>query len=234
MNPSQFMAAASGLGIGGFDPAPAMIAAVFMAAHTSGTPENARAVRRHVLLFGLLLIGGTVVWGVGLSTLVGEHLADVPWHNLLRSGSWAAGIELVIAVLGLGFAAHRWAHRLDPPQEEKKRNAAGLMLVALGFVGLVTADLPFVVAIGLSSHQPLWAVIPAFVAWAIISQIPLFVLCIAVLLNKHQAVSGVIGRAWTALRTWVRPAIPIGIAGVCILLALDAARFFLLGRFLIG
>lgn len=234
MSPFQFTAAAAGLGIGGFDPAPALIAAVFMAARPSGTPPAIRTVRRDVLWFGLLLIGGTAAWGIGLSRLLGERLAGVPWHGLLRAGGWAAGIELAVAVLGLCFAGYRWAHRSDPPQEEKARSRAGLMLVAVGFVALVTADMPFVITIGLSSHQPLWAVVPAFIMWAIISQVPLFILCVAVLFNKHRRVSSVIGRAWGSLRRWVRIAVPIGIASASLLLLIDSARFFVLGHFLIG
>lgn len=234
MNPIQFLAASSGLGVGGFDPAPALIAAVFMAARPSETPEQARGVRRDVLLFGTVLIVGTVLWGVGLSLLVGERLANVPWYGLLRAGGWAAGVELLLAIAGFCAAGYKWVHRNDPPREEKARNRAGLMLVALGFVAIVTADVPFIVTIGLSSHQPVWAMIPAFIVWAVVSQFPLFVLCIAVLVNKHRKVSRVIGRAWDSLRTWVRWAVPVGLASVSVLLLLDAARFFLLGRFLIG
>lgn len=108
------------------------------------------------------------------------------------------------------------------------------MLVALGFVAIVTADVPFIVTIGLSSHQPVWVVIPAFIVWAVVSQFPLFVLCIAVLFNKHRNVSQLIGRVWDSLRRWARWAVPIGLASVSVLLLLDAARFFLLGHFLIG
>ncbi|RUQ21752.1 hypothetical protein [Kocuria sp. HSID16901] len=236
MNELQFFGVASGLGIGGFDPVPALIAAVYIAARGNSGQSAARKARRDVLLFGAVLILGTAAWGFALSRLLGEHLADIPWHSLLRAGGWAAGIEILVAIVGLCFAGYRWIHRNDPPEEKEQqdRSLAGLLSVALGFVAIVTADLPFVVTIGLSSHQPAWAVLPAFLAWAVISQGPLFVMCVAVLFNQHHRASKWIGRAWSAARPWIRTAIPVAIAVICVLLLLDAGRYFVMGRFLVG
>lgn len=236
MNELQFFGVASGLGIGGFDPAPALIAAVYMAARSSAPGRGPAKARRDVLLFGAVLILGTALWGILLSRLLGEHLAEIPWHSLLRAGAWAAGAEVIVAAVGLGYAGYRWAHRNDPPEEkdQKNRSLTGLLVVALGFVALVTADVPFVVTIGLSSHHPPWIVVPAFIVWAIISQVPLFILCVAVLFNRHGRVAEWIGAAWSAARRWIRIAIPLAIAAVCVLLLADAARYFLVGRFLVG
>lgn len=236
MNELQYFGVASGLGLGGFDPAPALIAGVYMATRSSASGFTPGKTRRDVLLFGSLLILGTALWGALLSSLFGERLAEVPWHSLLRAGAWAAGIEIALAVGGLVFAWFRWIHRADPPKdtENQNRSLAGLLVVALGFIALVTTDVPYVVMIGLSSHHPAWVVVPAFLSWAIISQVPLFILCVAVLFNRQSKVAQWIGKAWSAARRWVRTAIPLAIAVVCLLLLADAAEFFLVGRFLVG
>ncbi|MDN5640955.1 MAG: hypothetical protein L0I17_09335, partial [Actinomycetia bacterium] len=73
MSIPAYLAACAGLALGGFDPGPLLIAAVFMAART--TPDAARAVRRSVFDFGAVLIGGTIAWGVALSLVFGKSLA---------------------------------------------------------------------------------------------------------------------------------------------------------------
>lgn len=234
MSALAFLGTCVVLALGGFDPAPLLIAAVYMAARPAHTPEASRSVRRTVFAFGTLLIGGTVVWGVTLSLLFGQSMAQVHWEKFLRAGAWAAGVELAAGLAALGYAAWRWRRRHEPPQEEKNHGPWGLMAVALGFVALVTTDPPFIVAIGLSGSQPLWAVIVGHVLWAVVSQLPLFVLCLAVLANKHRKVAEVVGGWWARIRPLVNVLIPLGLALVGALLVLDAAEFFVLGRFMIA
>ncbi|MCP3425668.1 hypothetical protein NBM05_06490 [Rothia sp. AR01] len=233
MEPGAFIASASALGVGGLDPAPPLIAAVYMAARPAADPLAAGRVRRAVLVFGVLLIGGTALWGVLLSRLVGDRLDAIPWGHLLRAGAVVAWIELAVALAGLVYAGYRWRIRNRPPKEEKNRSFAGLLLVAAGFVALVTSDPPFVLAAGLSGNQPLWAAATGLVLWALISQAPLAVLCGAVVANQHRRVAVLIGRWWSAAERWVNIVLPAGIAAVCALMLVDVGKYFLLGRFLI-
>jgi hypothetical protein len=233
MEPGAFIASAGALGLGGLDPAPPLIAAVYMASRPASSPHAARRVRRAVLVFGIVLIGGTALWGIALSLLVGERLDAIPWGHLLRAGAVVAWLEVAAALAGLVYAGYRWRRRDREPEAERDRSFAGLLLVAVGFVALVTSDPPFVLATGLSGHQPLWAVVAGMLLWTLVSQAPLALLCGAVMANQHRRAARLIGRAWTAARRWVNLILPLGVAAVCVLMLLDAGKYLLLGRFLI-
>lgn len=233
MSTAAFLGSCLALGLGGFDPAPLLIAAVFMASRPDADAHAAREARRGTLVFGLVLIGGTALWGTVLSRLFGSALAEVPWGAILRGGAWAAGAEALLGAAALVWAVLRWRARNRPAQPEKDHSLRGLVLVALGFVAIVTSDVPFVVAVGLSGHQPLWAVVLGQVLWAVVSQAPLFLLCLAVLAHRHRAMARVVGGWWEAIRPGVRLAVPVLLAVLGLLLLLDAADFLVTGQFLV-
>lgn len=201
------------LSLGGFDPAPALIAAVFLA------NPAVRKPRASVLTFGAVLIGGTAVWGLVLSKVVGERIRDIPWHEilhvLLHSGLWTVALKLAVAAGLLVYAVISFRKR-GREKEEKTRTAAGLIAVALGFVALVTSDVPFVATVALSSHQPFAVQVVGLSLWAIISQVPLFALCVAVALGQHGAFARWLEKLWTR----VRPVIGVLIPVACTLAAL--------------
>lgn len=201
------------LSLGGLDPAPALIAAVFL------TNPVVRKPRASVLTFGAVLIGGTAVWGLVLSKVVGERIRDIPWHEVLRvllhSGLWTVALKLALAAGLLVYAVISFRKR-GRQKQEKSRTAAGLLVVALGFVALVTSDVPFVATVALSSHQPFGVQILGLGLWAIISQVPLFALCVAVALGKHGAFARWLEKVWTR----VRPVIGALIPAACTLIAL--------------
>ncbi|MFK0729325.1 MULTISPECIES: hypothetical protein [Rothia] len=231
MSIPAYLAACAGLALGGFDPGPLLIAAVFMAARTA--PDAARAVRRSVFGFGAVLIGGTIAWGIALSLVFGKSLADIPWGHWLRAGAGAAGVELLLGLVALGWAGWAWRRRNRPPRPERNRSSWGLLAVAVGFVAIVTTDPPFIVAVGLSGDQPLWAVIAGQIIWAVVSQAPLFVLCLAVLANRHRAVARTVGGWWERFRPVLNVLLPLGVGLLGLVLISDAAEYFALGRFLI-
>ncbi|MFK0729303.1 hypothetical protein NQ707_09045 [Rothia sp. BD8] len=69
MSIPAYLAACAGLALGGFDPGPLLIAAVFMAARTA--PDAARAVRRCVFGVGAGVLGGALAGGVALARGLG-------------------------------------------------------------------------------------------------------------------------------------------------------------------
>lgn len=233
MSPLAYLATAAGLSLGGFDPGPLLIAAVFMAARPPTDAAAARGVRRSVLAFGLVLLSGTFAWGLVLSLLVGEDLARVPWVHLLRTGWWIAALELAAAVALVVWAVLKRRNRNAPEKPPKNRSAAGLLLVAVGFVAIVTTDPPFIVLVGLSGTQPLWAVVAGHVVWTVISQLPLFLLVLAVLANRHRKVAQVIGGWWDRIRPALGVALPVLAVLAALALAADALEYLLAGHYLL-
>lgn len=211
-------------GLGGFDPAPALIGAAAL---------GARTPRRHVLGFAGLLVGGTALLGMVLTALLGSQLAGVDWHKLLRGGATAAWIELAVGVGLLGYGAYR-LRGAAAPEKERRRSPAGLYLTALGFVGIVVFDVPFEILNAAAGAQPVWQVIAGWVLWAVISQFPLVALALSVVVGRH----GWLVRVMTGLRERYGAAAHLMLGVVLVLvglfLAADAVRFLALGRFVIA
>ena len=235
-----FLAATVGLALGGFDPAPALIASIFLGTHSGGSGDaagrdDARA-RSAVLAFGAALIGGTAAWGILLTALFGPALSSVHWLHLLRLGAWAAGIEATAAVAVLAWAWWAWRRRARPREERRRpvRGPAGLMLVAVGFVAIVTTDVPFIVQIAMGSEQPGWLMVVGHVLWAAVSQLPLLVLCVAVAVGRHHAAARAVGKVWERVRPVTARVLPLAGAAVGLLMLADAADFFVTGQFLIN
>ena len=104
---------------------------------------------------------------------------------------------------------------------ETMRIAGGLVLFTVAM------------AVGLFGDQPLWAVIAGQIIWAVVSQAPLFVLCLAVLANRHRAVARTVGGWWERFRPVLNVLLPLGVGLLGLVLISDAAEYFALGRFLI-
>ncbi len=231
MSIPQYFALMLPLGLGGFDPAPMFIALYYL------TKNPGRAGRRTVLGFSVLLVGGTMVWGMFLTLLFGERIAHIPWrdvlHFLLSAGMWTTLGKLVIGTVLLGFAGFRFCKILrgaagKAKEPKKDRTAWGLMLVALGFVLIVTTDLPYDLFISASSAQPLWAQVLGISGWALISQSPLVLYALAVALGKEAVFSRTLEKVRARLEVILAYAIPTLAAIVGAALVLDAVLFALL------
>ncbi len=233
MSTSSFLGLLFPLGLGGFDPAPALIAAVYL----SGGGGSALASRRRgVLLFGLILMGGTAAWGIALTALVGASIAQIPWadivHLALDAGVWTALGKGLLALGLVAFGVYKL--RSKPSPETKNRGLWGLLLVALGFIAIVTADLPFIATVVLAAEQSLWTSTLAFILWSFISQSPLFLLCLAVLLHRDAVFTVWLNRAWSRVAPLVGLTVAVLCLGAGISLGIDALLYPLWGNALPG
>jgi hypothetical protein len=222
----SFIGAAAATGLGGFDPGPALIGA---AALGSGIPH------RHVLGFGAVLISGTAISGIVVTALVGSRLSQVDWHALLRDGATAAWIELAVGVGLLVYATHRLVRRHHGARTSTRRppNVTGLYLTALGFVAIVVFDVPFEIFVATAGDQPQWLVGAGWILWALISQLPLALLLVAIMAKRHTAMVRIVTAAQKRLGPLAHLLFGAALGLVGLFLTVDAVRFLAIGRFLI-
>lgn len=102
--------AMSGLGLLGFDPGPGLIAAGAL---------SMGARRRTIPLFALALIGGTTLWGVVLTLVLGPAIRSIRWLAVAES-PWGLGVAAVLAVaLAWWGTPIRDAHPARPPRPRR-------------------------------------------------------------------------------------------------------------------
>lgn len=210
--------------LGGFDPAPALIAAAALAAGIR---------RRHVLIFAALLLGGTALWGLVLSLTGGARLGRVDWHALARDGAVAAWVELALGLVAGGWALYRLLRRPRPESAREVRSPWGLYATAAGFVAIVVFDLPFDVMVVASAAQPLFLTVPGWAAWAALSQAPLTILCAAAALGRHTAAAARMQSLWARLAPVAGTVATACLTAAALVLVADAAQFLARGRFLV-
>lgn len=175
------------LGIAGFDSTGAI---VIITALTMGLSK------KQILLFAITTFIGTVLIGVGCSTFLGTSVNTI--SNLLNSipdivYMW---IELIIGILLLKWFVERvFFKSKNDVKEEKKESFLtkyiknGLFIVGIFFAITALTDPSFLALITISGHsQNVFMVILANCMWILISQLPIFVLTIAILFNKHEKV----------------------------------------------
>lgn len=229
MNTAEYAATVLATAAGGFDPAPMVIMAAALGAGVR---------RRHIVGSSVLLLGGTVLLGLGLTLLVGPVLQSVDWWGLVRHGAVAAWVELALGTALAVFAVVRAVSRRrgTAPEQEKPpaRNAWALYVTALVFVGIVVFDPPFDIHVAVAAAQPLPVMVLGWVAWALISQIALTLLLLLTALGRQERFSAVMQRAWARISPWVGVAVTVLLALAALFLVLDAGRFLLLGHFLVG
>lgn len=236
---SEFLGLMMSLAIGGFDPAPALIGGVFLASGSGGTASFSTR-RHHILIFAVTLIGGTALWGAILATTVGARLAAVNIGAILRialnAGWWTiAGKTLIataVACVGWyywrrnmklsGATAHSDACAHERMESTKKDNGLrGLMLTALFFIAIVTTDVPFLAGAIAAGTQPLWAIAIGNLLWAVISQLPLVALCIALGFGKARAFSQWLQQWWIKVKDWFRGIVPAACTVICTTILID-------------
>lgn len=239
-----FLGLMSSLALGGFDPAPALIAGVFLAAGAHSAASFSTR-RHHVLLFATALIGGTALWGVVLALTVGSQIAAVDFggiiHAALNAGWWTILGKALIAIVVAGVGWNYWRRKKkakNPASGEVDARAAveqaekdktkkqtkglrGLMLTALFFVAIVTTDVPFLAGAIAAGSQPLWANVVGNLLWAIISQLPLVVLCVALAFGRAQAFSEWLQRWWDKVKRWFHGIIPTACALISLSIIID-------------
>ncbi|MBK5249869.1 MAG: hypothetical protein JJE50_10655 [Actinomycetales bacterium] len=225
---TRLLLAALALGVGGFDPAAALVGAAAL---------GAGARERVVVAYAAVVLVVTTGLGAVLSMTVGARLADFRWSRLLPPDQVNAWIGLLLGVGLLVWGIQRstrstYAH----PGPKEARGTGPFAMVAFGCVyGLATvfdpAFVAMVVIAGRISGQP--EVLAAWAVWTVLAQLPLVVLLVALLRGSH-------GRSVLLLEQWwrrARPALRWVVTGALLLsggfLVLDAVWWFTTGGLLV-
>ncbi|WP_028280509.1 hypothetical protein [Arthrobacter sp. H5] len=220
-------AAALGLAVAGLDPVGALIA---ISALASGMRM------RWIIVFGLVVLAGTALLGSFLSLTIGRQLADIDWTFLIPDGAVGAVAELVIAALLLGWAYRRLRKPDTSARKPQRKRSGGPALVAFGALFAVSAvlDPTFVGLVVVAGRgEPVWQVFLAHSLWALISQLPLTVLLIAVAFRRHDRLVAWFQRWWGRQRTTVQHILTAVLALAGLVLVVDGGWYFATGEFLI-
>lgn len=206
------------LGLAGFDPAPVLLAALFLTRH----PDPAG--RRTVAWFCALIVGGTALWGVFLSRLFGEQIQRIPWHSMwhwvLHAGAITVAIKLVLAFALLGYGMYALIKKTRRGAEERAENSVkseskkagsrrALLLFGVSFILVITTDIPFAAFVGVSGHQPLWAQVLGMLGWSLISQLPLLALLFAMVTGRDRWFTQLLQRAQARISGVLSAGIPL-------------------------
>jgi hypothetical protein len=223
----SLLVTALGLGLAGIDPAGALIAVAALAA---GARERA------VLLYGAVVLLGTALLGTVLSLTVGSALGDVDWSGLVPSGRLGAVLELVVGVALVTWGLVRLLRRgVRPPRSRRTAaGTAGLLGAASLFTLSAALDPTFVALTVLAGRgQETLTVALAHLLWAVISQTPLALLLVAIVLGSHQRAVARFRSWWDRAEPVVRRVVTVAALGVGAVLVLDAGWWFASGDFLL-
>jgi hypothetical protein len=219
---------ALGLGLAGLDPAGALVVAGALAA---GAREG------HVLLFGLVVLVGTVVLGTTLSLSVGPRVAEIDWSLFAPGDRTVAFVE---ALLGVGLVCWGLVRARRPtahaPKPRSARGTGPIALLGAGILLALSAVLdPTFVALTVIAGRggSFWSAAIAHSVWVLVSQGPLVLVLGAMAAGKHKGVVNWFGSLWSRLR----PAIGRLVTGAVLLVGaffvLDAGWWFVSGELLV-
>lgn len=226
----ELLLAAFGLALAGFDPAGALVA-------TGALGGGAR--ERHVIVFGLVSLLGTVVLGTALSLTVGPYIANIDWSALIPGDQTAALVEA-----GLGAALVAWAimrarkpaARTPAPKPRSHRGTGPIALVAVGALFALGAilDPTFVSLVVIAGRNGTFlSVVFAHSVWVLVSQSPLVLIVLAIAAGKHDRAVAWFQSRWEEIRPSIGRLITGALLSIGALLLLDAGWWFATGKFLL-
>lgn len=182
-----------GLGILGIDVVGALIIIAALAQGVS---------RRVIVLFALIVLVGTAVYGVLLSLLFGEGINAVT-ELLLKTPVLFVKIVEFVVVIGLAFWIYK---RLSKPKKLRRENklaklqkslSKGLLFVAVLFVFTAILDPSFLALIAASGREGILIdIIVAHIVWSFVGQIPLYALAIAMIFKKEMVITDWFKKVW--------------------------------------
>lgn len=175
------------LGLAGFDP---MGALIIIAALSMNMSKKQIGLFAAITFIGTVLVGVIVsqVLGIGV-TYISELINNIPDIAYMWIG-FAIGFLLLE-----WFVERIFFKKKSKAKEEKKETffakylKKGMFTLGVLFAVLALSDPSFLTLIALSRHSNnLLEVILANCTWITISQLPIFVLTIAIMLNKHEKI----------------------------------------------
>lgn len=229
---TSFLLASAAAGLAGFDPATFLIALGAL---------GAGARRRSVLAFTLIVVGGSTVWGLVLTDVLGPRIRDIHWLHLARSGDTAAWVELTLSavILTWGLVRLRIAHRrrrargqLQEESSGSKGKDRGLVVMALGFVVVVVGDPAFDVQVVNAGHAHLTLNVAGWLIWVALSQFPLVILAVAMALGRYRRLAEIMRVGWLRAAPTARALATALILAAALVLAADAVDQLFFGHFL--
>lgn len=221
------LALGAGLGLIGLDPSGALVAAVALAAG---------ARDRDAVVFGAIVLVGTIGFGAVLTVTVGERLARFDWTSLVPEAGLRAGLEAGAALLLAAWAGARIV-RGTTASEPRTVGAGTLGLVATGvlFVGTAATDPSFAALVVLAGREAsLSGVIVANATWTVVSQAPLFVLVLAVLQGRHHTTLATLRRLRDRWAPRMRVTVTAGLGLAALVVLADVVTWAGRGSFLVG
>lgn len=216
-----------GLGLAGVDPAGLVVA---LGALAAGTRE------RVVVAFALMVILGTALLGTVLTLTVGQQLQEFDWSSLLPPDWLGATVELVLAAGLLVWAVIRSRRPgMRPPRPAgKSRSGAALLWAGVLFALSAPLDPTFLGLVVVAGRgEPAAAVASAHLIWIVVSQLPLVVLVLTILLRRHARPVAWLQSVMPKTRPVLARVSTVALALVGGVLAVDAVWWFVTGRFLL-
>jgi hypothetical protein len=224
---AELFVTALALGLAGIDPAGLLLALGSLAA---GARE------RTVLIFTAIVVAGTALLGTVLTLTLGQQLQEFDWTSLLPPDWLGASMEAFLAAALLTWVVVRLRRPEARPPRPARRGRTGRALVWAGLVFAASAPLDptFVGLVVLAGRgESVLAIGLAHVTWIVVSQLPLVVLAVAIVLRRHDRAV-----AWLRdLMPRVRPVLArLGtatLAFVGLLMSTDAVWWLVTARFLL-
>ncbi|UZJ24024.1 hypothetical protein RHODO2019_12640 [Rhodococcus antarcticus] len=223
---TALLLAALGLGLAGMDPAGALVGAATLAAG---------ARRRTVLVYGLVVLGGSAAMGATLSLTVGLRLRSLDLLGLLPRGGLGALVEVLLGASLLGWAGWRRRPAVAGPARAGRSGLVPVLGLGLAYASLSLADPTFAAMVVLAGRgQAVVEVVLAHVMWSLTSQLPLVVLLVAVVAGVHDGAVTWFRRGWARVSPVLHRVVTAVLLVAGGLLLADAVLFLATGRFAVG
>lgn len=196
--------------------------------------------RRKLVWFGVIVLVGTVLLGVGSSLLLGDGVRRVSeWLHSLPDMVWIA-VNVLVSGLLLWWAGRRLLRRYRPTKQSGPGKLQAFfrystVLVAALFALSALTDPAFLALIALTSRENnLLLVSLAHLVWIIVSQFTLFAFLAALCGRVDQRLVGWVNRFRSCHQRTIGLAITSLIIAVAGLLMLDIAVFLTTESWLLG
>lgn len=213
-----------GLGVLGLDVVGALLILMALAQGVS---------RRSVVLFSLIVLIGTAVYGVFLSLLLGESINEIA--ALLRQVPLATFkiaqlvlVGLLVLWICIRLLSRNQKSRIKRLARFQKILSRGMVVVAILFVITAVLDPSFLALVAASGREGIFFdIIAAHLIWSFVGQIPLYVLTVAMVFRKEKIITEWFKRLWKRNGKKLAMIFTFLIGVFTVALLVDATIFFI-------